>query len=326
VTAAAVQLRPDLTGARLSSLARCPRQAFYTATEPAPEYDEQTRRYFERGRLYEDLVIRQLEAKHPNSRVLRQHPVKWGLEWEGHLDALILPEGIAVEVVSTVSPSGLIFDFKLEQLRLYMAHTPEAKSGVLYVVNPSSLRGEDIIPVTLTDQDRQRIENAVTAVVEAVRAGEPPERVCAKPSEARAHLCPFAETCFFGWEPPPPSPLSKDAEQAAMRMLALKVRRDNLRRELRDADAEWRNEGDALLLEGVEPGQDYEAGGVKVKAVEVKGRETFSLSKFRKAGQMLPGDEDRLGPFIQHGEPYVRWTVSGEHVEAETDDFGDVPF
>jgi CRISPR/Cas system-associated exonuclease Cas4 (RecB family) len=208
------------TAVRASEMARCPRMAALRGlgTEQQ-EYDEQTRRYFARGHLYTEYVVRQLRVKHGAENVEREVEIHWPLG-VGHADAYVKPSKLLCEIKSTVTPttSSPMFDMAVQQLRIYLRFHPEAERGALYLINPSDLRGEDVFEVKLTDEDVTAIDEAVLRVSEALSGGELPDRVCRKPGEGRAHLCPFIEPCFQGWEPPPANQVSDaDAVDAASR-------------------------------------------------------------------------------------------------------------
>ena len=69
------------------------------------------------------------------------------------------------------------------------------------------------------------------------------------------------------------------------------------------------------------------AGPIKVKRIEVMGRETFSLAKARTAGVFGPGDEERFGPFTKIGEPSVRFELAKTEAAPLDIEYGDdLPF
>ena len=86
---------------------------------------------------------------------------------------------------------------------------------------------------------------------------------------------------------------------------------------------EERNGIRARLADLVAPGIVVHAGGVQVKRVACKRRETFSLSAAKKAGVF---DEALLAPFVSVGEPFDRWYVDRVG-DVAPENFGDeVPF
>jgi hypothetical protein len=182
-----------------------------------------------------------------------------------------------------------------------------------------NVTAEDVVEI-----ERRAYEIMVTA---NYRPDLLPDRICERPADGRSHLCPFIDTCFAGWEPPeleelPPElaailPKLHSAELAYKNLSKLTALAEESRNELRDE----------ALQAGLETGE-HEANGVSVRLTEVAGRETFSLSTARKAGQWTEYDEERLGPFVNLGRPSYRWTVKGteEPEPAGPVDYGEVPF
>lgn len=153
------------------------------------------------------------------------------------------------------------------------------------------------------DAHRDEVLARAEAVRSGIREGVLPERRCAFPGDGPGMFCPFVEHCFQGWVRPRPEDLP--GWEADLRRLAdledqlakvkqaehLVAERDRLRDALRSA---------------MEPGTDYMAGGVRVRYVEVAGRESFSLSAARKAGHSLP---EHLEAFVSVSGGHERWTV-----------------
>jgi hypothetical protein len=188
---------------------------------------------------------------------------------------------------------------------------------------------EEDIPVVLTDERREQVEDIAAQVVRAGQTGELPERVCAKPSDARGKMCPFAAQCFADWTPPDVLTLDGDVPAIATELYLARNQRDALKASLAAAESNVRAAQESLAAAGVQPGEQYELGGVRVRRTQVKGRETFSISKARKSGVWSPLDDERLAPFVKVGDPYDRWTVErieGEDLVHQVPDDEDVPF
>lgn len=318
-----------MIGARLSALARCPRQAAYTALGSASnEPSDQMHRYLARGRVFEEYVAAQFEAKYPG-QIQSQREITWKLG-TGHADIYVTGKRLLVEVVSTVAPTGKILDFKIEQVKLYLRHDAEAEKAAVYVVNPSDLRREELLPVRLTDEDRERIDATIAEVAAAVESnGESMPACCASsPDECRfSHMCSYTDLAWADWEPPPPAVMPEEGRVLLARLAALEQSCRGAQ-SLVDAAKFERDEVRDLLAPFVEPGVEYEHEGVTVKVSQVKGRETVRLAAARTAGAITPGIEEALAPWTAVGEPSLRWTVKVAEgaLVGVAEDYGDVPF
>lgn len=227
----------DPRAVRASEAARCYRMAAYRALgAPALERDDpQTEEYFYRGRVFEEIEVRRLEAKYGRENVLRQVEVNWGMGEPGHADAFVIPERALVEIKSTTTPTFSVpmVDMAIAQLRLYLRFFPEADHGLLELVDPNRLRPADVIVVRNTDEDVAAIDAAVDELRAAISGGALPARVCSRPSQARGRFCSFAATCFEGWEPEPPGEISDpDVVDAVADLLRLRLEMEPLKRQL----------------------------------------------------------------------------------------------
>ena len=308
------------TAIRASEAARCYRQAALralgaTEAERPPEAQE----YLNRGRFFEEYVVRQIEAKHGRDNVRRQVDIDWGMDEPGHADALIVSERILVEIVSTVTPnpSGLMWEMKLAQLKLYLRFCDDADEGALYVINPNVLQPADVYRVVLTPEDIKAIDAGVASIKVALDGGELPARVCAKPGQARGRLCPFAEPCFEGWVPPEPSEVvDPDAVDAAARLAAIKVAERPLKEQLAVLE-DRKKEAQADLAEMVAVGETI-AGPWKVTRTHVQRQPTFSM----KAAQAAGFPVQTLDEFLKPGAAYDTFKVTRAE-DAGGIDFGD---
>lgn len=313
------------TALRASELARCPRMAAgrgigWQSDEP----DEQTRRYFMRGHLYSEYVARQLRAKHGATNVLTEVEIDWPLG-TGHGDIFIVPEKLLVEVKSTVTPttSSPMFEMAVEQLKIYLRFFTDAEQGALYLINPSDLSREDVFTVKLTDEDVERIDEAVARVAVAIgnegREGLP-ERICEKPAQARGRLCPFAGPCFEGWKEPEIDEItSPDALNAAFELAAIKAEERIHRQALATLEPERKALQDKLG-EFV-PDGDSVVGGFAVKRIHKTRGPSFSEKAAKAAGFPV----EALAEFMVGGSEWDEYRIR-RAAEAGDTDFGDTPF
>ena len=196
---------------RASEAARCYRMAAYRALgAPAISPDPQVEEYFYRGRVFEEIEVRRLEAKFGKENVRRQVAIDWGMGEDGHADAYVVPEKALVEIKSTTTPtfSSPMVDMAIAQLRLYLRFYPDAEVGWLELVDPNRMRPADVIVVRNTEDDVLAIDAGVAWVRAGIGGGQLPPRVCARPNQARGRFCPFGSTCFEGWEPESPAEIS----------------------------------------------------------------------------------------------------------------------
>lgn len=310
----------DLKGARLSAMARCIRQAAYTAldtpTDPLPLDAEH---YFRRGHLFNMYVGQQLRAKYGADGVRSEVEIPWPLG-VGHADHVVDPESLAVEVVSTVTPSARVFEFKARQLKQYL-HFGGYDNGAVYVIDPSSLKREDVLPVKLTDDDRTEIAADVTLLEVAVDRGHVGAlpRVCRKPGDARGYLCQYASECFKDWQAPAASEDDREqARRAALDLYQAQQHERNLKAQLTAIEEERKN-AQAALSDLLEPGET-QVGPFLVKRIPIRGRVTVK-NELLKAG-LLP--DELLAPYVSVSEGYDRFDIT--RVSDETaltgDDFG----
>jgi hypothetical protein len=316
-----------LEGARLSELARCPRMcALGAADTPRKDWSEQERRYLTRGRMYGRFVAEQLALRYGVDNIEVEREVPWP-HGTGHADVYIRSEKMLVEVVSSVTPSAQMLSFKIAQARLYLHFDPEAEHAQVYVIDPSSLVRDAAIPVLLRDEDREQIDEWVAAVGVAKESGELPERVCGKPADGRAHLCPFVEPCFEGWVAEPRGIL-QDPEILELARQHLIVGRDE-KAAKKEAErlTEQRKGIEAELTDYVEPGE-HEIADYVIKRTHVAAGERISAIKVRAAGfgHLLDGP---LGPFVTISGEHDRWKIEQQEDSVDTgtlEDYGDVPF
>lgn len=315
-----------LKGARLSSLARCVRQAAYTALDtPADPLPDDAEHYFRRGHLFNHYVGQQLRAKYGPAQVRSEVEIPWPLG-VGHADHVIAAESLCVEVVSTVSPSPHTFSFKAKQLRSYM-HFGGYDNGAVYVIDPSSLKREDVLPVKLTDDDRQEIDTDVYMVGLAESEGRADviERVCRKPSDARGYLCQYASACFANWEAPAVTDDDREAaRRAALDLYQAKQRLRNLVAQEKAAETDAK-EAQAILADLLPPGDFVSVGPFKVR---VRGPYTRTTIKKELLDSGLV-EREMIDAYVSESDPWFVSDITRESGETALtgDDFGsDAPW
>ncbi len=306
---------------RLSYVARCPRMAALAllGAEPRPA-TEQERRYWIRGKQIGKYVVEQLQAKYGADDVVAEKTIPWpaGL---GHADAYIRSEQLLVEAKSrmTMTPT----DDDLLQLAAYLRFDEEASHGALILVNPSSLE-ERALPVFLTDELRDEVDDRVDEVVQAAKTRVLPNCVCDTPSGCRNKQCHYTELAWEGWTPPPPEPLDADAK-ALVGALYQVEQRVRAMKETAAAEVSERDELRERVRELIEPDREYAADGIRLKLISVKPRETFDVKTAIKAGVL---SEELIEPFRKVGSPSYRWQVEGDPNLSSflAADYGEVPF
>ena len=321
-----------LTGIRPSLWARCVTAAVFQgrgADEAEPETE--AREWFFRGHVFEEIVMRQIEAKHGKENVQRQVVIPIPGIGEGHADGYLIPEKELIEIKSTVAayPNSDTFQFGVEQLRRYLAYHGEAEMGYLYMVDPSRMKPADVYTVVLTEEDRAEIELQRAFISDAVRNpshelanhGDLTKwRPCSRPSQARSRLCPFAATCFEGWEPEAAVEVTdQKALDAAVTLHAIKAEKRQHAAAIRALE-EGEKTAQAELAEYVEPGEAI-VGPFAVKRTHVVMQPKFSVRAYEAAGNEM----DDLADYFTAGSEYDKWTVGKAEQAGETD-FGEAPF
>lgn len=292
----------DPREARLSEWALCPRACAcrIAGCEPALPTEHQMR-YMRRGQLFEEYVARQFVERYGATAVIRQLEIKWPLG-AGHADIWLPGLKLLIEVFST---TGGNLDRKIKQVKLYGYFFPEAESLAVYVVDPSTLEREEIIPVRLTDWDRADIETELEALLAAKDGGDLPPCVFDSPSACKFAGCSFTESAWEGWQE---ELYELDGEAVAIAADLWAV--DKLLREAKAKAALHEEQAKALKAKlaeaGVGPGREYLLGPYKVRRTVVGPSSTFSLSLATKAGFALP---EYLQPFVKIGEGHERFTI-----------------
>lgn len=320
----------ELTGIRPSLWARCPTAAVFQGRgeEEAPLPPE-TQEYWFRGNVFEEIVVRQIIAKHGRENVERQVVIPIPGIGEGHADAYLKPERTLIEVKSTVAPfpNSPIFERGVKQLKLYIHHHPEAEQGVLYMLNPNRMTPADLYTVRLSDEDREQIEFERDMIVNGVHLGSggpqhgSPYRPCTKPAQARGRMCPFAHVCFDGWEPPDTAEVTDPAAlDAASRLYAIKEEQ-RMHKAAIDALEEEKRVAEGELAELLDVG-DTVVGPYQVKRTHVVRQPTFSVKAYEAAGLSL----EPLAEFFRPGSEYDVFRVAKAETAGDIDYGLEAPF
>lgn len=319
-----------LTGIRPSLWARCPTAAVFRGRgEMEADLPDEVREYFFRGNVFEEIVMRQIEAKHGKHNVQRQVVIPIPGIGEGHADGYLIPERALIEVKSTVAPypNSPTFEFGVRQLQRYIAYHPEAGKGYLYLLDPNRMKPADVYTVVLTDEDREAIEAERDYIISGVSGGElhldehgGDWRPCTRPSQARGRMCQLAAVCFDGWEADPAEEITDPlALDAASRLKAIKDEKRIHAAAVRALE-EGEKQAQAELAEYVEPGEAI-VGPFSVKRTHVVRQPTFQVKAYTAAGHSL----EPIAEFFKEGSEYDKWTVS-EAAEDGDIDYGEAPW
>jgi len=200
----------ELTGPRLSQCAVCPRAAALQAKGvPGAEPSRRMRNLWTRGNLFSYLGLLTLRERYDEDDIEREREVPWavnGINGVGHADFYIRSERRIIEFKSSTAPDD-VAERAITQAKLYLLFDEEAESAGVHIVNPSDLEFEQMIPVVLTDPDRQQLTSLLESVAEAVNGGPLPPCSQGSPSACRNSGCLWSEHAWDGWEAPEPTTL-----------------------------------------------------------------------------------------------------------------------
>lgn len=311
---------------RWSLAARCPRMAGYAilGEEPAPE-DDDTLLLFERGKLDERWFIENiLDPRFGRDNVIRQKAILWPADapvGELHTDAFVVTEGMPWEIKSHADGEPAEFDFV--QLAGQIHFDPDATkdAGVLAVIDRNLKR--EFLPVVLTDSLVGQVEQIAADVATCARTGELPGRVCEKPADGRARMCPFVGTCFADWTPPDPLNLDGDIAVLAIDVMHAQALKRTLTKQADEADAEYKQLAARLIEHELEADREYVGPGVTVKRTAFPDSERFAIGKARKAGIWTDAHDEVFAPFVSFSGAHSRWKITPGGRPVETEDFGD---
>lgn len=312
--------------------ARCARMAAYGLLGETPaEPDEDTKHLWLRGKMDETWWIENKLAPKVGGldNIIREKAIPWPNDLpvgELHQDAFVIPEAMPYEIKSHANGSIMDSDFLQLKGEIHYDTDVTEKVGALVVID-RNLKWE-ALPVFVTDEDIVEIEARAAAVIHAGKTGELPDRVCEKPADARGHLCPFADTCFAGWQKPDPKHLDGDVALLAIELMHAQAKESAARKIVDEAETERKAIGERLAEWDLVPGLEYVGSGVKVKRTHVDATEKLSLKKVREAGAWTPEISAQLGPFVKPSGAHDRWSVKPDgDAGIDEDDFGDeAPF
>ncbi len=293
-----------LTGPRLSSAVRCPRMAVYQGVGVEgrePTLEEQRR--FRRGHALADVAKQQIaeDLAAQGRSVEFEVEIPWGGVGVGHADVDIPDDDTIVEITTTKDCD--LPEHKPVQAAAYAIEHGRAGAVVLSI-DPST--GEEQAYPINVDAFRDRWAAIKQQVIDGVRDGVLPDRVCRHPNDGPARFCPFSGLdghCFQGWVPTVEHP---DAPTAFQELADLEDQLRDAPPSLADELKARREDVRAEVLAYVDAGVESVAGGVSVRVTEVAEGEGFSLAAMRKAGFDLP---DQLHAFITRRSQHTRWTV-----------------
>lgn len=266
---------------RWSQACKCSRMGAYglLGIDPA-EPNERSQGLMRRGRMLGAERYERYLLKYGADQVVPEKPVTWPAGVL-HPDVFVRPHALTVEVKSSASPASIIED-AIVQCAGQVYWDPESEHGLVEVVSPIDLTVLAEIPVILNDEWVERLEKIAADVVRAgaTNGRELPDRVCRKPSDGIGRFCPFIDTCFEGWEPPPLEQIEADETVIARvaRLHAIKQRRKQI--SAADKPLEEEQKEIQATLNDELPAGKLLVGGYAV-ARSPRTRESFSLKKAR---------------------------------------------
>lgn len=315
-----------MTGVRWSSARVCARKAVYEAQDaPAREETDRERRWLYRGKsIGRDYAIFVATANNvlihaasgqdywipPNLKaesageagVLAEKPVRWELG-VGHADMFIVETGTTVEVLSSAHGDSQV-ESKLLQLALYVDRDPDAKNGVLVVLNPSDFSEDRLIVNPDSGRFKELVAeaNERVAQVQAGLAGDLPGRVCRRYTDSYGRFCRHADHCFDGYETPA-LPMVDDpvTQDLAVRLYELRKQEREATGTAKVVESE-RREVEQRLGDLLDPGEHL-VGPIKVTRTVVQPRPSFDVRAAELAGYPVPDD------FVKLVGGHERWRV-----------------
>jgi hypothetical protein len=239
-------------------------------------------------------------------------------------------ERIEIEVKSSVWVDSM-YDAAVLQLAGALHFGRDRFDSGLLVFMDHDYQITDQFPIFLTDELVEKVEEITKAVIEVGLKGPSalPDRICAKPADGKGHFCPFIEHCFADWQAPEPvvredfSELASEGFEIQIRLKAAKGNEKSIQAEWDEWKERARADTEAML-----PGVEIMAGPIRMKRIDVRGRETFSMAKARTAGMWTHHHDEFFKSFTKLGEPSVRFDLTKTEAGAPLDiDYGDdAPF
>jgi hypothetical protein len=212
------------------------------------------------------------------------------------------------------------FENGVMQLKIALRYRDDADTGALYVINPSTLRPADIFKVVLTDEAAEAIDETFRRIERHIELEVLPDRVCAKPSQARGYLCPLVAACFEGWEPPDIEEIdTPEAHTAVAELARIKAQETTLRRALDALETERKDQ--QQVVGDLVPVGDSIVGGFAVKRIHKTRGPSFSVKAYQAAG----GSLEALAEYLRGGSEWDEYRITTG--AGGTTDFGeDAPF
>lgn len=287
---------------RWSAASKCPRWAALGGLgyEPA-EPNERTQRIFHRGKLFGWLVAEQFEAENPGE-IIREKEVSWP-GGTLHTDVFVKAERLPVEVKSSTSPRSLLKDALFQLAGEIHFDADAGDAGALVLVNPIDL-DEQIVPLVLDDDWRERVEQRAAQVVRALatRGEDMPECVCATPGQCHFKGCPFTAAAWEGWQPPAPFELPEAVGPKLTEFYRLQSRERAIGAELNAVKTERKTVQEEIAALDLVPGADYSCGPFELSRIHVAGahveyeRKDYDRFQLKRIGDApLPVEEDEFG-------------------------------
>lgn len=314
---------------RWSMAARCPRQAAYGLFGEQPEEpDDETKLRWIRGKMDETWWLEQiLEPRVGRDNIVREKAVPWGANGlpvgELHTDAFVVTEKRPYEVKSHFAGEPNEFDYVQIAGQMHFDEDVTDDVGVLVTID-RDLHWE-AIPVMLTDERIEQVEDIARQVVTAGRSGDLPARVCHTPNDGRSLMCPFVGKCFAGWQRPQPLELDERVATLAREAVSLDLARKAAKATADEAEAAYK-----ASLGQLAGAHEFPAGavcrghGVTVKRSWYSAHDELALKKARLAGVFTEEDEERFGPFISSVGGHSRFAIKTDvEVKPAAEDFGD---
>jgi hypothetical protein len=287
-----------------------------------------------RGRDAGAYFARQMAAKHGEENVEFEPAIPWPSPpalpiGELHTDVALVNQRIAIEVKNSVWVDSM-YDAAVLQLAGALHFGRDRFDSGLLVFMDHDYQITDQFPIFLTDELVEKVEEISKAVLEVGLNGTSslPERICARPADGRGHFCPFIEHCFADWVAPPPTIL-EDFSELASEGYEIQIRLKAAKGNEKEIQAEWDEwkERATADTEALPPGLAIQAGPIKMKRIDVRGRETFSMAKARTAGMWTPHHDEFFQAFTKMGEPSVRFDLTKTEAGPLDIDYGDeAPF
>lgn len=306
----------NLSGARASSAVRCIAKATHEAIGTPRDEEAQAwlQKHFRRGvnvgRAWASGKAHELHLE-GHTVTQKEWPIPWGLGWEGHAD-LIDPDSKTVYEAYHAA-GGAFREEKALQAAFYadeLGPDWKAELAVIDTTDVSDEEGFAVQPYEINvDGLRGRVRDIKQRVVTAVEAGavNPADKVGDTPHHTECRTCPFAATCWAGWQPPVPDEnISLETEFEALRIL--ESDRAHAKAKLASIEEMRQTRLDAIRPY-TRPGVPLDAGtGITIRRTEVAGRVTFQTSAYLKAGHTLTPEQEA---FVKVGEPSERWSIGG---------------